>query len=401
MPYDGRVYRILIASPSDVEDEREIAVRVIQEWNDLHSHGRKIVILPLRWETHTAPEFNMRPQEVINRAIVDECDLLVGIFWTRIGSPTGAADSGTLEEIERAGKAGKPIMLYFSKVAIDPDNIDTGQIERLKQFKAKTYPEGLVEHYKSHIEFRDKFSKQIEMRVRELQRKDTSRIVPFSLQFYSLDDEQLVGSEIYESTTFTKITNSEIVPAKKRKQILRLANNKAKLDRYVPVILGIKNTSSSGINSLYAELMFFIDTLDAELTQNPVSSGRSVWAYTTNQLLSLSWPEAEVSEVASSVERKLPRYNPEQLQRNESGWTLFFDWSALQPQRTRLIKPIYLFAPDTSMLTIQVKIFAESLPEPLSLSAIMHIDVQEVSVDLAEILPNWKEIAESKETHSD
>jgi hypothetical protein len=38
MAYNGRVYRILIASPSDVEDERELAVRVIQEWNDLYSY---------------------------------------------------------------------------------------------------------------------------------------------------------------------------------------------------------------------------------------------------------------------------------------------------------------------------------------------------------------------------
>jgi hypothetical protein len=29
MPYDSRTYRVLIGSPSDVEEEREIAVRVI------------------------------------------------------------------------------------------------------------------------------------------------------------------------------------------------------------------------------------------------------------------------------------------------------------------------------------------------------------------------------------
>ena len=115
MAYDSRVYRILIASPSDVEEEREIAVRVIQEWNDLYSYSRKVTLLPLRWETHTAPEYGTRPQEVINRTIVDQCDLLVGVFWTRLGSPTGEADSGTLEEIARVGDAGKPVMLYFSK----------------------------------------------------------------------------------------------------------------------------------------------------------------------------------------------------------------------------------------------------------------------------------------------
>ena len=76
MAYDSRVYRILIASPSDVEEEREIAVSVIHAWNDLHSNNRKVVLLPLRWETHTAPEYGTRPQDVINRTIVDQCDLL-------------------------------------------------------------------------------------------------------------------------------------------------------------------------------------------------------------------------------------------------------------------------------------------------------------------------------------
>ncbi len=108
MSYAARVFRILIASPSDVNDERDIAVSTIQAWNDLNSSERQIVLLPLRWETHSAPEYNRRPQEVINRQVVDHCDLLVGVFWTRIGSPTGAAESGTLEEIERVATRENP-----------------------------------------------------------------------------------------------------------------------------------------------------------------------------------------------------------------------------------------------------------------------------------------------------
>jgi hypothetical protein len=187
MAYDCRVYRILIASPSDVEEERESAVRVIQEWNDLHSSSRKVVLLPLRWETHTAPEYGTRPQEVINRAIVDECDLLVGIFWTRLGSPTGLADSGTLEEIERVGKAGKPVMLYFSGVEIAPNKIDLEQIEKLKQFKEKTYPKGLVESYRKSIEFRDKFSRHLEMKIRELQEVTSAAAIRTALSITGPD----------------------------------------------------------------------------------------------------------------------------------------------------------------------------------------------------------------------
>lgn len=39
--YSAHVYRILIASPSDVEEEREIVVSAIQAWNDLHSSEKK------------------------------------------------------------------------------------------------------------------------------------------------------------------------------------------------------------------------------------------------------------------------------------------------------------------------------------------------------------------------
>jgi hypothetical protein len=87
MAYSARVFRILIASPSDVEEERDAVVSVIQAWNDLHSRSREIVLLPLRWETHTAPEFGTRPQEVINREIVDDC----GFARRYILDPPGVA----------------------------------------------------------------------------------------------------------------------------------------------------------------------------------------------------------------------------------------------------------------------------------------------------------------------
>lgn len=168
MSYAARVFRILIASPSDVVEEREVAVRVIQEWNDLQSAEREIVLLPLRWETHSAPEFGTRPQDALNRQIVDSCDLLIGIFWTRVGSPTGMADSGTLEEIDRVASQGKPIMLYFSQVKQDPEQIDLDQITKLREFKKRTYPKALIESFKSQVEFRDKLARQIEIQLRML-----------------------------------------------------------------------------------------------------------------------------------------------------------------------------------------------------------------------------------------
>lgn len=51
--------------------------------------------------------------------LVDKCDMAVGVFWTRLGTPTDLAASGTVEEIERLGQADKIVMLYFSRAKVD------------------------------------------------------------------------------------------------------------------------------------------------------------------------------------------------------------------------------------------------------------------------------------------
>jgi hypothetical protein len=63
--------------------------------------------LPVGWEMHSAPDLAGRPQELINDRVLKDCDLLGGIFWTRLGTPTGESASGTVEEIKEHLAAGK------------------------------------------------------------------------------------------------------------------------------------------------------------------------------------------------------------------------------------------------------------------------------------------------------
>ena len=135
MPYNATVYRVMIASPGDVLTERSIIREVLSEWNIVNSDTRKIVLLPVGWETHTSPSMGDRPQSIINKQILKDSDLLVGVFWTRIGTATDEYVSGTVEEIEEHIKAGKPAMLYFSVVPVHPDSVDSGQYSELKKFK--------------------------------------------------------------------------------------------------------------------------------------------------------------------------------------------------------------------------------------------------------------------------
>ena len=135
MAFIATAIRVMLASPGDVRQERDIAKDVVYRWNDIHSVNKGVVLLPVGWETHTSPELAGRPQAIINERVLKHCDLLVGIFWTRLGTPTGEAESGTVEEIGRHVAEGKPAMLYFSSKPIMPSNIDIEQFEALKTFR--------------------------------------------------------------------------------------------------------------------------------------------------------------------------------------------------------------------------------------------------------------------------
>jgi hypothetical protein len=85
----------------------------------------------------------------------------VAVFWTRLGSPTGEAPSGTVEEINKHLASGKPAMLYFSNAPVHPESVDEGQYRALRAFRKECEQRGLVETYSSIEEFQDKFSRQL------------------------------------------------------------------------------------------------------------------------------------------------------------------------------------------------------------------------------------------------
>lgn len=70
MSYDAKAFNVMIASPGDVASERSIIRDVIYEWNAVHSNTRKIVLLPIGWESHSSPEMGASPQSIINNQIL-------------------------------------------------------------------------------------------------------------------------------------------------------------------------------------------------------------------------------------------------------------------------------------------------------------------------------------------
>lgn len=148
--------RVLLASPSDVAAEREAADQIVKEINNtLPSSAAGLELL--RWETHTVPEFGTDAQDAVNRQIGDDFDIFVGLLWTRFGTPTPRARSGTEEEFRRAlarqRKHPETRVLFYFKTANIPYDADLTQMELVRRFRASIQDKGLVRTYDSLEDF--------------------------------------------------------------------------------------------------------------------------------------------------------------------------------------------------------------------------------------------------------
>ena len=215
MSFDEKVFRILIASPSDVGEERNVIPEIINEWNAVYASQISYILMPVKWESHSAPLLGDRPQAIINEQIVNECDLLVGVFWTRIGTNTGVAISGSAEEIEQFVKNNKPVMLYFSQSPVNPDKIDIDQFATLRNFQEKMRIQGLTESYSGIPDFRQKFSRQLSMNLNRM-------LSNLSNQAKHSNNSSIIKG--LQSSQKISLTNSEINDFVK-KAIISVAGN--------------------------------------------------------------------------------------------------------------------------------------------------------------------------------
>ena len=114
-----------------------------------------------RWETDSHPGFHPQgPQGLIDPILkIEDCDILIGIFWRRFGTPVSDAKSGTEHEFRIAYEAwkknGKPqIMVYFSQRPYTPQSSEeTDQWGLVLKFRKEFPREGLWWGYKNKTEF--------------------------------------------------------------------------------------------------------------------------------------------------------------------------------------------------------------------------------------------------------
>jgi len=159
----GKVYRIMIGSPSDIEEEVSIAKNIILQWSCLNAETHNIVVLPLHWKENSYPGCGNHPQKMLDNQLVNNSDMLVCIFGSRIGTPTDTSESGSIEEIEEHIKAGKQVMIFFKKSSQDIYSIDKEQFEKIKKFRDEFQSKSLWVEYDDAHEFGELFQQKLSL----------------------------------------------------------------------------------------------------------------------------------------------------------------------------------------------------------------------------------------------
>jgi|HubBroStandDraft_2_1064218.scaffolds.fasta_scaffold17396_3 hypothetical protein len=166
-PTKATILNVLISSPSDVPAERDAVESAIHEWNANHHLETGTILLPVRWETYSYPASGDRPQAILNKQIVDSGHLLIGIFGNRLGTPTGKAQSGTIEEIDEFRKTGRYVALYFSGAPV-PRDVDRNQFEALERYKKQREQDTLYSTFNSADELRQLVTRHLPKIVPEV-----------------------------------------------------------------------------------------------------------------------------------------------------------------------------------------------------------------------------------------
>jgi hypothetical protein len=165
MPRNTTTIDILLASPSDVDQERKLVIDRAEKWNIRRGARTSVYFNVLRWEDNVSAGFGAEPQEVVTRNLGLNYDAVIAIFWNRVGTKTASSVSGSVEEYEHALERYKQgekveISFYFKRSPVDPDTIDPAQLQSVRDLKARVGPDGGI--YKE-FDTLDKLSAEVDL----------------------------------------------------------------------------------------------------------------------------------------------------------------------------------------------------------------------------------------------
>ena len=188
-------FRIFLASPGDVRDERALARAVIEQIRLERAFRERVNLEIIAWDqpgVAVAMEASLTPQEAIKRGLPQpsQCDLVVVFFWSRMGTPLPAEYtkpdgtaylSGTEWEyrdaIAAASRFDRPKIWLYRRTQVPDLNLEDPEFdEKRRQWqKVKAFFEAMedkdgslsggVNSYRTPDEFRRLFEQHLRDRL--------------------------------------------------------------------------------------------------------------------------------------------------------------------------------------------------------------------------------------------
>jgi hypothetical protein len=186
-------FRIFLASPGDVREEREHARDVIEQLRHERAFRNRVNLDIIAWDqpgVAVAMEANLTPQEAIKRGLPQpsECDLVVVILWSRMGTPLPAEYtkpdgtaflSGTEWEYQDAIMASKrfdrPKIWLYRRMQVPELNLDDPEFDEKRRqwqkikafFEAMQGKDGSLTGGVNSYQTPEEFRRQLEQHLRD------------------------------------------------------------------------------------------------------------------------------------------------------------------------------------------------------------------------------------------
>ena len=204
---------LLISSPSDVMPQRDLLEKCCLEWNRSRGRELKRLVQPLRWERDMPVTSNETPQNIIDEELVKNADLLVALFWTKFGTPTGRFESGTLAEIEQFLDSTRPAIVYFYVKKVAPGQIHPDQLTKINNFKEKYKDSSVYREIKNDKELIEYFMKDLTYNFDKVIKQNQKK--PHSLSVSDRTDkvetEGNAGDEYWYEVSISDLINNYLL----------------------------------------------------------------------------------------------------------------------------------------------------------------------------------------------
>lgn len=148
---------LFISCPGDIKDELNSIEVIVKEFNKTFGKISNFSIQIVHWNEDTYTDIGEDGQEIINNQI--DYDILIGILWMKLGTPTKRDKSGTVEEINRAIKNPEKQQLIYFKTAT-PNNLNdiiTSDLDDIMLFKKELSNKLLYKEFENIEKFETLF----------------------------------------------------------------------------------------------------------------------------------------------------------------------------------------------------------------------------------------------------